>query len=419
MRDSDQHKKPPHWKKTILGDRVVIGRGSSPRPIHNYLTTDGIPWVKIADATASQSRFIEKTREFIKEEGRSTSVSKGDLIVSNSATPGIPKFMAIDACVHDGWLVFSEYSNLDKLYLYYFFLDYRRRIEYSASGTVFKNLKIDIVNNIELYLPPLPEQKAIAKVLSCLDDKIEILRKQNETLENIAQTLFKEWFVNFNFPNKDGKPYKDSGGKMVNSELGEIPEGWEVIPIYDIARYLNGAAFKPSELNKDKKGLPVIKIAELKSGITDQTYYSAKQINNDLVISRGDVLFSWSGSPETSIDIFLWVEGEGLLNQHTFRIIADKGYDKAWVYFQLKHLKPLFIHYAKQKQTTGLGHVTVDNLKYHPIAVPSKAAFNVCNNSLNSIFDKLLCNYIQIQTLSKLRDTLLPKLMSGEIRVKH
>jgi len=110
---------PENWTETTLGEVLKIGRGSSPRPIQDFIVDkNGIPWVKIADATASSNRYIEKTKEFIKEEGRSTTVLVGDLIVSNSATPGIPKFMKIEACVHDGWLVFSEYKNIDKLYLY-------------------------------------------------------------------------------------------------------------------------------------------------------------------------------------------------------------------------------------------------------------------------------------------------------------
>ncbi|MDP1760399.1 MAG: restriction endonuclease subunit S, partial [Candidatus Woesebacteria bacterium] len=174
---------PNSWRITKLGNQIRVGRGSSPRPIQDFISDHGIPWVKIADASASETRYIVKTKECIKEEGRSTSVKIGDLIVSNSATPGIPKFLGIDACVHDGWLVFADYKDLDKLYLYYFFLDYRRTLEHSASGTVFVNLQTEIVRNIEMNLPPIAEQQAIAKVLSSLDDKIELLREQNKTLE--------------------------------------------------------------------------------------------------------------------------------------------------------------------------------------------------------------------------------------------
>src|SRR5690554_293099 len=201
---------PIGWSEVKMGSLVKVGRGSSPRPIHNYLSENGIPWVKIADATSSMNKYIESTKQFIIEEGRSTSVKPGDLIVSNSATPGIPKIMAINACVHDGWLVFDDYKNIDKLYLYYFFLFFRKTLNHSASGSVFKNLKTDIVRNIDLILPDdLQEQKAIAQVLTAFDDKIENLQAQNQTLETLAQTIFKEWF----------------GKYQVGDEL---PEGWRV-----------------------------------------------------------------------------------------------------------------------------------------------------------------------------------------------
>ena len=115
------------WEEHKLGDIVKIGRGASPRPIKNYvIDKPGIPWVKIADATKSINKYIERTNEFIIEEGRRKTVYPGELIVSNSATPGIPKLMKIEACVHDGWLVFDEYKNIETLYLYYFFLHKNR-----------------------------------------------------------------------------------------------------------------------------------------------------------------------------------------------------------------------------------------------------------------------------------------------------
>ena len=143
------------WKEYKLGDLVEIGRGASPRPIKNYVTDKpGIPWVKIADATKSINKYIERTNEYIIKEGRRKTVYPGELIVSNSATPGIPKLMKIEACVHDGWLVFDEYKDIETLYLYYFFLDYRRVLAHSASGTVFKNLTTEIVKNISVSPPP-------------------------------------------------------------------------------------------------------------------------------------------------------------------------------------------------------------------------------------------------------------------------
>lgn len=172
------------WKSCKIGDVVSVRRGSSPRPIKDYVSETGMPWVKIADATKDQTRFINFTSEFIKEEGieKSVVVNPGDLIVSNSATPGLPKFMNIKACVHDGWLVFDSYNGILKDFLYYYFIVIRGRLVNQANGSVFKNLKTDIVRNFDINLPDLETQEKIVKILSQIDKKIETTIKINKNI---------------------------------------------------------------------------------------------------------------------------------------------------------------------------------------------------------------------------------------------
>lgn len=209
------------WKEVRLGDVCSIQRGASPRPIQKFISKEGMPWVKIADATGISSRYISSTSEYIIKEGISKSriVHPGDLIVSNSATPGLPKFMAIEACVHDGWLIIRDLDGIDKVFLYYVFINIRRRLSNQANGSVFMNLKTDIVKDFVIKLPTLDDQRRIASILSSLDQKIELNNKINADLEEMAQAIFKNWFVDF-------EPFKD--GKFVDSELGMIPEGWKV-----------------------------------------------------------------------------------------------------------------------------------------------------------------------------------------------
>ena len=187
------------WQEYEFADLCDITRGASPRPIHDWISDDGIPWLKIADASAAESRYIVQTRERIRSEGitKSVSVVPGDLILSNSATPGIPKFAGIKACIHDGWLLLRNLRHLDKLFCYYLLLFERPRIVEQGSGTVFTNLKTDILKRHRVNVPPLPEQQAIAHVLGTLDDKIELNRRMHETLEAMARALFKSWFVDF------------------------------------------------------------------------------------------------------------------------------------------------------------------------------------------------------------------------------
>ena len=268
------------------------------------------------------------------------------------------------------------------------------------SGSGVPRIVLKDFKKIELNLPSLPEQQAIAKVLTAFDDKIKLLQAQNKTLETMAQTIFKEWF-----------------GKY---QIGdELPEGWSFSPLYSIARYINGSAFKAQDFSKDKTGLPIVKIAELKNGITDSTAFTKKVVDNKYYIDDGDILFSWSGSPETSIDIFLWSSGKAILNQHSFNVKVNDDNEKAWVYFLLKYKKSLFIHLAKMKQTTGLGHVTISDLKENYFATPPKDDRKRFGKVFNGFHQKIIKNQSQIQSLTKTRDTLLPKLMSGQVRVKN
>ena len=172
------------WKTKKIGEVVDIRRGASPRPIHIFLTNKGMPWVKIADATSDTSRYIRKTNEFIIDEGISKSVMvvPETLIVSNSATPGLPKIMKITACVHDGWLIFSNYKGITRDFLYYKLIDVRQKLVNQANGSVFQNLKTDIVKDFDINIPSIETQEKIVDLLSKLDDKIELNNNINNNL---------------------------------------------------------------------------------------------------------------------------------------------------------------------------------------------------------------------------------------------
>ena len=143
------------WKEYRFADLCDITRGASPRPIHEWISDQGIPWLKIADASATESRFVMQTRERIRPEGlaKSVAVYPGDLILSNSATPGIPRFVGLEACIHDGWLLLRNLRRLDKLFCYYLLLFERPRIVEQGSGTVFTNLKTDILKSHRVQAP--------------------------------------------------------------------------------------------------------------------------------------------------------------------------------------------------------------------------------------------------------------------------
>lgn len=183
------------WQTKKIGEVVDIRRGSSPRPIHKFLTTEGMPWVKIADATSDATRYIWKTNEFIIKDGvdKSVKVLPETLTVSNSATPGLPKIMKITACVHDGWLVFSNYRGITRDFLYYKFIDIRRKLVNQANGSAFQNLKTDIVKDFDIDIPSIETQKKIVEILSHIDEKIELNTAINNNLWRWIMASSKEY----------------------------------------------------------------------------------------------------------------------------------------------------------------------------------------------------------------------------------
>jgi len=297
----------------------------------------------------------------------------------------------------------------------------------SRSGT-FPQITFDQVAELELALPPLDVQEAIAHFLDCIEDKIELNRRMNETLEAMAGALFKSWFVDFNpihakaegrdprLPQLLAELFPDAFG---DSELGEIPRGWKARSLYETAEFINGAAFKSEDFCDPSQGLPIVKIAELKDGINAQTKFSIRVLDQKQLIDTGELLYSWSGSPDTSLDVFLWTKGRGLLNQHIFKVVTPTIAQKRFVFYLLKFLKPTLIEIARNKQTTGLGHVTVADMKRLYVCSPAQNVLVAFDNKVAPLFDRVFNNMIQNQTLVSLRGTLLPKLISGELRVSN
>ena len=188
-------------------------------------------------------------------------------------------------------------------------------------------------------------------------------------------------------------------------------------PAYEMATYINGAAYKAFEPNTECRGLPIIKIAELKAGLTPQTAYSDVAMPDKYRIQPRDILFSWSGNPDTSIDTFVWTHDQAWLNQHIFRVSPNNAEERSFVLQNLKYLRPVFAELARNKQTTGLGHVTIADLKRLLIIKPNQAVMGQFDSTVAPLHKIIFSNQQQAQTLSTLRDTLLPRLISGQLRI--
>ena len=245
-----------------------------------------------------------------------------------------------------------------------------------------------------------------------MDKKIELNNKINAELEAMAKLIYDYWFVQFDFPDQNGKPYKSSGGKMVyNNELKrEVPEEWEIGTLLEIADFQNGLACqKYRPISKDF--LRVIKIKDMKEGFSAKTEKVRADVPDKIKIFNGDILFSWSAS----LEVIQWSGGEGALNQHIFKVTSEK-YPKSYYYFELLNYLQHFKMMADLRKTT-MGHITQEHLKQSRIVIPPKKIINQLDGVINPILKKVNKNKIENQKLAELRDWLLPMLMNGQVKV--
>ncbi len=230
----------------------------------------------------------------------------------------------------------------------------------------------------------------------------------------MAKTLYDYWFVQFDFPDSNGKPYKTSGGKMVwNEELKrKIPLDWEVKTLLDIAIFTNGLACQKFRPNENEEFYRVIKIREMGTGFTENSEFVSLNIPEKVVVYNGDILFSWSAT----LDVKIWTGGTGGLNQHIFKV-TSKNYPKSYYYFELLNYLQHFKMMAELRKTT-MGHITQDHLRESRITIPPKGLINELDKVLNPILEKKVKLNIENQELASLRDWLLPMLMNGQVKVQ-
>lgn len=265
--------------------------------------------------------------------------------------------------------------------------EYHGFIVGSASGTSIMHTSPSRIKEYSFLLPSPSEQQAIASVLSNLDDKIDLLHCQNKTLEAMAETLFRQWFIE------------------------EADEGWEVRPLSSIANFLNGLACQKYPPKNEFERLPVLKIKELSSGISESSDWASTDINRTYIVQNGDVIFAWSAS----LMVKVWDGEKCILNQHLFKVSSDEF--PKWFYLEwCKHHLAEFISISSSHATT-MGHIKRGDLDTAMVIVPSERELSAMSKQMTPLLDRQIENAKQIRTIENLRDMLLPKLMSGEVRV--
>ena len=386
------------WSNKKIKDVVDIRRGASPRPIHNFLANNGMPWVKIADATADPSRYLWKTNEYIIYEGikKSVVVEPETLIVSNSATPGLSKIMKINACVHDGWLVFSNYRGITRDFLYYKFIDIRRKLVNQANGSVFQNLKTDIVKDFDIVIPSIQTQNKIVDILSRLDDKIELNNAINENLEQQAQALFKSWFLNY-------KPWE-----------GIAPNSWLHGNLGDFADIKRGGSPRPIQEYLSDSGLRWLKISDVTSLQTPFVIDIKDHIIEDglkktVFLKTGSLVLSNSATP--GIPKILDVDScihDGWL------YFPESKFSNEYLYLYFKYIRQQLVNMSNGSVFNNL---KTDILKGYPTILPDEETLQRFDEIIKPMFLHMQNLTRESHNLMNLRNSILPRLMSGELDV--
>ena len=388
------------WKEYSLEELGQFSRGKSKhRPRDDKSLFGGkYPFIQTGDikqanlwVNSFSKTYNEKGLEQSKLWGKDTLCIT---IAANIAETAILKF---DACFPDSVVGFVSDKNKSNVYfMHYLFCFIKQKIQRATSGSVQDNINLEFLKKLRLNIPPLEKQEKIANILLSLDNKIELNNEMNKTLEEMAQSIFKGWFVDFEFPNEDGQPYKSSGGEMLESELGMIPKGWEIGTLDNIGTFKNGKKIK-SELRDDNGKYTIYG----SNGIIGKTN-EVLQEHNCIILGR---VGAYCGSVQLSLEP-CWVTDNA--------IIATAKEEK-----YLPYLHRFLLNYPLRESAGGSAQPLINQgiLKSITISIPTEDLFEKYYNISKEILFKIYQNIKENNELSEIRDALLPKLMSGEINL--
>ena len=414
---------PEDWKVKRLGDCLEIVKKQfkpTKSDIRRYIGLEHIEQQSLKLISIGSSADVGSNKfEF-----------KKDQILFGKLRPYFRKLYQPNfdgVCSTDIWVIGTKEGN-DNSFFFYFLADERiiNEANNSSEGTRMPRARWDYLEKLEYPIPTLNEQHRIAKILSDLDSKIELLQKQNKTLEAIAQAIFKHWFVDFEFPNEEGKPYKSSGGEMVfNEETGkEIPRGWEVKPVGQYLNIVKGCSYKSEDLKESESALVTLKSINRGGGFNQKGYkeytgdYKEEQIVRDgeIIVAQTDLTQNAEvvGTPAIINSLSRYDKLIASLDLQILRI-KDK-LNKGFLYFLLK-TRIFHNHALSYTNGTTVLHLNKNAVPNFEFVIPSETTLNQFGQISNKVIEKMNKNEKEAFILSQIRDSLLPRLMSGRIRV--
>ena len=380
------------WKKYKLGDICShLSDGLHKAPIFKkggdyiFVNAKNISKGHIVDNDPERKTTYEEYKKYSSPLNDSTILFSIDGTIGNIALyRGEKCILGKGACY-----INPNTKIINQMYLYYELLSprFHAYIDKMSTGSTISHISLRTMRNYEFACPSLDEQTRIASILQSIDDKIDLLRRENATLEKLAETLFRQWFIE------------------------EAKEYWEEKPLSTIATFLNGLASQKYPPKNDIDKLPVLKIRELSNGIGNNYDCATTDVDNKYIVRAGDVIFAWSAS----LMVKIWDGEDCILNQHLFKVTSNK-YPKWFYYFWCKHHLDEFISIAQSHATT-MGHIKRNDLDTAIVMVPSEDELITMTKQMNGILQKTENNNKQIRTLIETHDGLLPRLMSGDMKI--
>lgn len=427
-KDIKLEKIPEEWTIYEISDIAeVIGGGTPSTKVPEYWGGD-ISWITPKDLANFEFRYIRKGVRKITKKGLDASsakiLPKNTVLLTTRAPVGYLAIANNEVTTNQGFRSLIPNRGTKSEFLFYLLKNNIAVLKANATGTTFGELSGSVLKSLKFAFPPVEEQETITKILSDLDSKIELNNQINKNLEQIAQAIFKRWFFDFEFPDENGELYKSSGGEMIDSEMGLIPKGWRFEKLGNLLSEIVTGNRPKGGVSEFKEGIPSIG-AESINGLCNYSFSKTKYIPelyfSDMkkgIVKNGDILLYKDGANLGRKSMFLenFPFKKCCVNSHVFILRSNSLMKQSYLFFYLdqEFMTKNIINLNTNSAQPGINSTSVKTLK---ILLPSDKMLNLFNELVFPILKIIFNNAKENKCLSNLRDALLPKLMSGEIRV--
>ena len=402
------------FKKVKLGEISIITMGQSPKS-EFYSEIDGTPFLQ---GNRTFQHIYPVIDTYTKKVTKLANAN--DILFSVRAPVGDINIAPVDLCIGRGLCAIRSINN-NQEFLFYLLKSKINELESQATGTIFSSVNKKTLENFIVNIPNEKQQKNIGTILSNLDKKIELNQKIIANLEELSQILFKHWFVDFEFSDENGNPYKSSGGEMVDSELGKIPKYWKVSNLDKIASFVSRGITPKYNENSDIQ-IPIINQKVNKGPRLDLQYIKyfdgQNRIKKELYAQKNDLLLNSLGQGTLGrVHLFTRKSEEFLIDQHISIIRFD---NINYSYFYYAHINTDLIQGQIDSLisgSTGMLMLNITKIRNLKVILPTEELVLKYSKLVNEYFGKITQLIYENENLTQLRDTLLPKLMSGEIDI--